>query len=319
MDQEARILDPRRLGAFLADARAEAALSQAALAARCGLAQQQISYFEAGARTPTLEQALRIARALDLPLQRLLSGSDRPGAAPEGLVIEFRRLGIVDLRVRDAAVPGSFRRPEEVLNLALTGAAPDPRVVEAIPAALAWADLDPDLLAGHAAAAGTARRLAWLADAALAIDRRAGFPGGCRKGPLERFLRVIELPGEAEPWDDLGAPAASPPASPIWRRWRIAYDADLDRLRDRAEHLHGLRSRPAGPRLRPPRGGRAVRPWASPPLHAAGGPPMIDEEVLAFLRAIDDDLAHTTPPRARLSTCTCSAARHWSSASASGS
>lgn len=248
MDQEARILDPRRLGAFLADARAEAALSQAALAARCGLAQQQISYFEAGARTPTLEQALRIARALDLPLQRLLSGSDRPGAAPEGLVIELRRLGIVDLRVRDAAVPGSFRRPEEVLNLALTGAAPDPRVVEAIPAALAWAVLDPHLLAGHAAAAGTARRLAWLADAALAIDRRASFPGGCRKEPLERFLRATELPREAEPWDDLGAPAA-PPASPIWRRWRIAYDADLDRLRDRAEHLHGLRSRPAGPQV----------------------------------------------------------------------
>ena len=270
------------------------------------------------ARTPTLEQALRIARALDLPLQRLLSGSDRPGAAPEGLVIELRRLGIVDLRVRDAAVPGSFRRPEEVLNLALTGAVPDPRVVEAIPAALAWADLDPDLLAGHAAAAGTARRLAWLADAALAVDHRAGFPGGCRKEPLERFLRATELPGEAEPWDDLGPRCRPPPrrsggvggspTTPIWTGCATVPNTSTAFAPDRR-----------APRFRPPRGGRAVRPWASPPLHAAGGPPMIDEEVLAFLRAIDDDLAHTTPPRARLSTCTCSAARHWSSASASGS
>ena len=41
-------------------------------------------------------------------------------------------------RVGDAPVPGAFRRPEEVLNLALTGAAPDPRIVEAIPDRVLW-------------------------------------------------------------------------------------------------------------------------------------------------------------------------------------
>jgi transcriptional regulator with XRE-family HTH domain len=242
MDPEAPNPELTRLGRHLALARAESGLSQAALAARCGLAQQQVSNFESGARTPSLAQALRLARALDAPVQRLLTGTDRPPAGPEGLAVELRRLGVVDLWVRGAATPGAFRRPEEVIALALSGEAPDPRVIEAVPAALAWADLDPHLLAGHAAAAGVTRRVAWLADVALAVDRQSGFPGGCRRGPLELFLRSAEPPGEAEALDGLGAPAAAPPASPIWRRWRVAYDADLDRFRDRAEHLHAART-----------------------------------------------------------------------------
>jgi transcriptional regulator with XRE-family HTH domain len=254
MVPETPTADLERLGTYLAHSRLESGLSQAALAARCGLAQQQVSYFEAGLRIPTLPQALRIAGALDIPIQRLLTGSDRPGAGPASLAIELRRLGVVDLRVGDPAVPGSFRRPEEVINLAIEGEAPDPRIVEAIPAALAWADLDPDLLVGHAKAAGTTRRLAWLADVALAIDRQAGFPGGCRKGPLGRFLRDVDLPGESEPWDDLGKPAAVPSTSPLWRRWRIAYDAELSQFRRRAEHLQSLRigsaTRPASSRAR---------------------------------------------------------------------
>jgi transcriptional regulator with XRE-family HTH domain len=247
--------DLGRLGIYLTQSRVEAGLSQAALAARCGLAQQQISFFEAGLRIPTLPQVLRIARALDIPIQRLLTGSDRPGAGPEGLAVELRRLGVVDLRVGDPAVPGSFRCPEEVINLALAGEAPDPRIVEAVPVALAWADLDPDLLLAHARANGTTRRLAWLADVALAIDRQAGFPGGCHKGPLERFLRNTDLPAETEPWEDLGKPAAEPSTSPLWRRWRITYDAELSRFRQRAEHLQSLRigsaTRPVSPRARP--------------------------------------------------------------------
>ena len=255
MAPEAPTSDLDRLGTHLARGRAESGLSQAALAARCGLAQQQVSFFEAGLRIPTLPQALRIARILDIPIQRLLTGSDRPGAGAAGLAIELRRLGVVDLRVGDPAVPGSFRRPEEVINLAIAGEAPDPRIVEAIPAALAWADLDPDLLAGHAKAAGTTRRLAWLADIALAIDRQSGFPGGCREGPLGRFLREVALPGESEPWDDLGKPATAPSSSPLWRRWRIAYDADLSRFGQRAEHLHSIR---IGPGIRPARPRRRV-------------------------------------------------------------
>jgi transcriptional regulator with XRE-family HTH domain len=230
------------LGTHLAGARLGSGLSQAALAAKCGLAQQQISYFESGLRTPTLEQVLRIARALDIPIQRLLTGADRAGDGVESLCLELRRLGIVDLWVRDARVPGSFRRPEEVVSLALSGEAPDPRIIEAIPAVLAWNDLDPRRLASHAGAIGATFRLAWLAEVALAIDRRSGFPGGCRGGPLERFLLATELPSPSAAWDDLGRPAAEPPNSPLARRWKIAYDAAQDQFRSRAESLHSLRS-----------------------------------------------------------------------------
>jgi transcriptional regulator with XRE-family HTH domain len=230
-----------QFGIHLASARSGAGLSQTALAAKCGLSQQQISYFESGLRTPTLEQALNLARVMDIPIQRLLTGDDRPGAGLEDLSIQLRRLGLVDLWVRDARVPGSFRRPEEVVSLALSGQAPDPRIVEGMPAALAWADLDPHLLAAHAIVTGTSCRLAWLAEIALAIDRQSGFPGGCHREPLERFLLAVEVPGPSAAWDDLGRPAPEPPNSPLARRWRISYDAAQAQFRIRAQILHSLR------------------------------------------------------------------------------
>jgi transcriptional regulator with XRE-family HTH domain len=254
LNRETTTADLNGLGGYLARARVEASLSQTALAARCGLAQQQISYFEAGRRTPTLEQALRIARTLDIPIQRLLTGTDRPGTEMEDLALELRRLGLVDLKVRGVSVPGAFRSPEEVLNLALSGAAPDPRILEALPAALAWTDLKCDLLAGHATVAGTTYRLAWLADVVLAIDRKEGFPGGCHKDPLARFLERIDRPDESRAWDSLGKPSTETPQSPIWRRWKINYDAGLAQFQERASHLHWLRTQSLSrSRLRPAR------------------------------------------------------------------
>jgi transcriptional regulator with XRE-family HTH domain len=241
MNPETMPAELHQFGAHLAGARSDSGLSQAALASKCGLAQQQISYFESGLRFPTLEQTLRISRALDAPIQRLLTGTNRAGVGLDGLAIELRGLGIVDLWVRDAPIPGAFRRPEEVISLALSGGAPDPRVIEAIPAVLAWADLDPSVLAAHAITTGTTYRLAWLADIALAIDRQSGFPGGCHRGPLEKFLLAVELPDRSAPWDDLGKPGAEPPNSPLARRWRIAYDAAQDQFRSRSESLHSIR------------------------------------------------------------------------------
>ena len=241
MNSEADFIDLRQFGEHLAASRLNSGLSQGRLASRCGLAQQQISYFESGVRFPSLEQALRICRALDVPMQRLLTGTDRAGVDLGSLAIELRGLGVVDLWVRDATVPGAFRRPEEVICLALSGDAPDPRIVEAIPAVLAWADLDPCVLAAHAINSGTTYRLAWLADIALAIDRRSGFPGGCRRKPLEGFLQGVELPDRSAPWDDLGRPGAGPPDWPLARRWRVAYDAAPSQFLDRAAGLHSSR------------------------------------------------------------------------------
>ena len=197
-----------------------------------------------GQRRPTLDQLIRIAKALEVPIQRLLGGSDRPGTELREIAIELRHLGIVDLWVKDAVMPGAFRRAEEMIALAVAGHEPEPRIVEAIPAVLAWNLIDPILLRAYGLTMKprTARRLAWLADVALAIDRRGGFPGGCHKEPLARLVRIIRAPSaERDRWDCLGRPMAKQPTSPIWRRWRIRYDANLDVFEQRARHLDELR------------------------------------------------------------------------------
>jgi transcriptional regulator with XRE-family HTH domain len=242
----------RDLGSFLAAARRERGLSQAELAARCNLSQAQVSYFEVGQRRPTLDQLIRLARALDVSIQRLIAGTDRPGTDVRDIAIELQHLGLVDLWVADPTVPGAFRRAEEVIALAVSGHEPDPRIVEAIPAILAWNEINPKLLRAYSLTTRprTARRLAWLADIALAIDRRGGFPGGCRREPLERFTRMIPTAASRpDAWDSLGRPMAKGPTSPLWKRWRISYDADLAGFERRARHLDELRRRAGASRV----------------------------------------------------------------------
>src|SRR5947207_11652544 len=158
----------RNLGTNLLLLRLERGLSQGRLARECKLSQAQVSLFEAGRRLPSLDQFVRLARALDVPLQRLLSGFDRPGVALKDLAVELRQLGATDLWVADAAVPGAARRPEEVIALAVSGSSPDPRVVETLPALLSWNEINPLILKAHGIATKTNYRLAWLADVALA-------------------------------------------------------------------------------------------------------------------------------------------------------
>jgi transcriptional regulator with XRE-family HTH domain len=231
------------LGRHLLSARAERGYSQGRLAVECGLTQAQVSLFETGRRLPSLEQFVRIARTLDVPLQRLVGGADRAGTGLRDLAVELRRLGAADLWVADAVVPGSARGPEEVITLAISGGAPDPRVVETIPTLLSWNELNPVILRAHGIVTRTTRRLAWLADVALAIERQQGFPGGCRRGPLERFLKAVEPPGEGVAWDDLGRPGEGPAVSPLWRRWGISYGATLDDFERRATELASARVR----------------------------------------------------------------------------
>jgi transcriptional regulator with XRE-family HTH domain len=238
------------LAASLSLARQEQGFSQTELAARCGLSQAQISYLEVGLRQPTLDQLLRIARALGTSVQKLLTGANRPGTDLKDLALELRSLGLVDLWIKSPIVPGAFRCPEETLSLAVSGSEPDPRILEAIPAVLAWNELAPVLLRAYGLLTRphTTRRLAWLADVALAIDRRGGFPGGCRRDQLARFIKMISHPDRKPPrWDSLGRPMAKTPASPIWKRWKICHDSDLDAFQQRANHLHESRTKTPEP------------------------------------------------------------------------
>jgi len=235
----------QKLGLYLAIARLEKGLSQSELADRCRLAQTQISYFESERRRPTLDQLLRIARALDVSIQKLIGGSDRPGTELRDVAFELRHLGIADLWVKGALIPGALRHAEEVIALSVSAPEPDPRIIEAIPAALAWNEIDPVLLRAYGLTSGTrtVRRMAWLADVALAIDRQGGFPGGCERTPLDRFTRIIRPPApQRRTWDSLGHPMASAAKSPLWKRWKINYDASLDEFKSRAEHLNELRA-----------------------------------------------------------------------------
>ena len=245
------------LGLYLRAARFQRVLSQSELAAMSGLSQTQISYFEAGQRLPSLDQLFQIARALDASIQELIEGSDKPRTDLKGVAVELRHMGIADLWVKDALVPGAFRRPEDLIALVVAPEEPDPRILEAVPAMLAWNEIDPILLQAHGLTNGprVCRRLAWLADMTLAIDKQGGFPGGCRKDALARFARLVSLPdADREVWDSLGRPMAKLPPSALWRRWRISYDADLGEFKARAQHLVELRSA----RRRTPTCGRSL-------------------------------------------------------------
>jgi transcriptional regulator with XRE-family HTH domain len=241
------VTEMEKLGLYIKAARIQGGLSQSDLGARSGLSQTQISYFEAGARLPSFDQLLRVAAALDVSIQKLIAGSDRPGTDLRDIVIELRQLGIVDLWVRDAQVPGAFRRPEELIALVVAPEEADPRIVEAVPAILAWNEFDPTLLQAFGLTSGprTCRRLAWLADVTLAIEKQGGFPGGCRRESLARFTRLVPLAdANQDDWDSFGRSSTKPSSSPLWKRWRIRYDSSLDEFKERAKLLDQLRKQP---------------------------------------------------------------------------
>jgi transcriptional regulator with XRE-family HTH domain len=48
-----------------------------ALAVKAGLSQQMISYVERGIRNPTLDTLLRITKALDVPLAKLITRAEK--------------------------------------------------------------------------------------------------------------------------------------------------------------------------------------------------------------------------------------------------
>jgi transcriptional regulator with XRE-family HTH domain len=250
MTQHLPIPELTDIGRRIAALRKQRGLTKAELAARSGLKSPQIVYFESGQRTPDLGHLLRLARALEAPLQRFLTGTDRPGAEWPDLALELRRLGLVDLWVAGALVPGAFRHPEEVAAACLATDSPEARVVEGLPALLSWNRWNPTLLRAFAKVAGrpVARRLAWLADVALTIDKQGGMPGGCvGRKDLTRFVDLIKVPPRDAAWDGLGRPTAGAPTSPVWRRWRISYPATLETFRERAARLaadHQAEGRP---------------------------------------------------------------------------
>jgi transcriptional regulator with XRE-family HTH domain len=244
------------IGTNLRLARLRSGLTQKDLALRSGLRQPDVSRIEKGGRSVSLEEALVLGGILNVPLQWFLTGAVRPGKELPDLAADLRFLGMVDLLVPSARLPGAFRSAEEALVCAVGVDRPDPRVVEALPAVLAWNRWRPGVLEALARAEHprAAARLAWLAECVLVIDRQDRFPGGMVSGEdLVGFLDRISRPDEP---DDLGYPAVEESVHRIWSYWRIRYAGDLTAFRLRAQRLHGLRSRSGYGRI-PSGGGHA--------------------------------------------------------------
>jgi transcriptional regulator with XRE-family HTH domain len=234
-------------GRNLFAARARLGMTQKELASAVGVGQADISQMENSLRLPSAEQWLRLADALHVSMQWFLTGSNRPGLELRDIAVQLQELGIRDLYVKDAAVPFAFLPPEQVIVAAMAGEAPSPRILEAMPAVLAWNTWDLPLLRAYSEQGGrrTLNRLRWLADVALTIHRNQGFPGGC---PAMTALETWTAnPDSKEPFpqaneapDSLGYDSATTPVPPVSKRWRIAYPATLAAFRDRAKRLHSL-------------------------------------------------------------------------------
>lgn len=235
----------------LGDARFRAGLTQQEVSAAVGIHQGELSLMEQGKRLPSVPQLVNLARVLGVSLQYLLTGFNRPGVlGVADLALQLAELGIADLHFEKAPVPGAFLNDEEAIALALAGNAPDARIVEAMPAVLAWNKTRPDLLRAFAKThdGRIENRIAWLSDIALTIHRTRGFPGGfSHVADLEKYVNETEKPKTD---DSLGFAAENHPRPLVTLRWRIGYPAPLNMFQARAERLAELREAEFGRFLR---------------------------------------------------------------------
>jgi transcriptional regulator with XRE-family HTH domain len=246
-------LDPELIGQHLELARKAAGLTQAALAAAARINRIQIVRMEAGLTVPRLDETVRLAEVLKVPLEYLSAGRFTPTYDLQGIALELYRLGIRDLEVSNPRVPGSFRHKEELLVLAVSGDRPEPRIVEAIPFLLLLRNFLIPLVQGYAVGFYQKEalvRLAWLSEIALALNRLSTMPrlplGSTPTGRLSTPTHLLRLIRSAEKTrdgkrqfepDSLGYPSTEN-NSPIWRRWNITYAGTMKDFLNRAIELH---------------------------------------------------------------------------------
>jgi hypothetical protein len=129
----------------------------------------------------------------------------------------------LDLQAGKQFTIWAVREVEEVIITALT--APDPRVIERLPALFFLHPMmRPAVLWGYAADRGVEQRLGWLIDVALEIvEHGRGQMTDVLREP--RLEQLFEANRATWPWDGLGSPCSDRTMlEPIWKRWRIDYD-----------------------------------------------------------------------------------------------
>jgi transcriptional regulator with XRE-family HTH domain len=230
-----------QLGAHLQAARRDAGLTQSILASRAGLRQRDISLIEQGRWQPSLRVLTNLARQLDVPLQHFLTGRSQLDQESTDLTFELRQLGIIDLDISHAVVPGAFREPEETWCLALAGNRPDPRVVEALPFVLLhhhWR-IRKMLAFARMHDRRIVYRTAWLAEIAQLLRERWHVHQTARQ--QSQFSKLVQFGKKPAERDDLGSPALVPERlPPVYKRWNILYSMKLADFEKRGHHLHEL-------------------------------------------------------------------------------
>ncbi|HKB04898.1 MAG TPA: helix-turn-helix transcriptional regulator [Gemmataceae bacterium] len=225
-----------RVGANLRQTRLKARLTQQVLAKRSGINRTSLVKIELGQYALSIDEVTRLAGALRVPVQQFLTGKTRPSADLRGIAFELYHLGVRDYLVEEAAVPGAFRPPEEVVVLALRGDRPETRLIDAMPFVLATHPLNQGLALAFANIHDrrVRVRLAWLSEVTLALARNSAFPVAVQKaGGLEGFVKRAK---KADEPDSLGHPASAR-TGPLWRRWNITYGGTMDDFLQRARAL----------------------------------------------------------------------------------
>ena len=241
MNTPAPIPPKSKIGSYLASARHNAALTQAQLAKRLGVTRSMIARIESGLSEPDFALTVRLATALNVPLEWFSTGRLQPAEDLAGLAVELHHYGIRDLRVTGARAPGAIRRLEELLPLILRNPRPSVRVIDALPYVLAnnpiisLLPLELTWLGGWPL---VERRFGWLCEAVEVLHRTAGFPHLPEAVERCAWAAVnIGHPTPDEPLDSLGVPGENPPL--LWRRWRISYAGTLNDFATRAAELAG--------------------------------------------------------------------------------
>jgi transcriptional regulator with XRE-family HTH domain len=246
-------LAPNQVGRHLEHARKAAGLTQLALAKATGINRVQIVRMEAGRIVPRLDEVVRLAEVLKVPIEWFIAGRCMPTHDLRGIALELYRLGVRDLEVSGMQVPGACRTREEILVHAVGGDQPEPRIIEAIPFLLLQGYFFPPLVHGYTMwlDGRAVTRLAWLSEIALALNRLSAMPllreastlTGRRAQP--RHLQAFIWRGEeaqkkrkanARP-DSLGHPGTGN-RSPIWKRWNISYAGTMDDFKRRTLEVH---------------------------------------------------------------------------------
>lgn len=229
------------LGKHLSTARKACQLTQSALAQRAGLRQRDISLMEQGRWQPSLRILTNLARNLDVSLQYFIDGNNDADDSPHALTLELRSLGIVDLQMTNAIVPGGFREREKVLALSLSGDHPDPRIIEALPYVLLLHRWNVELFRAYVRKLDkrAMHRAAWLAEIALIIKDQLPLTRTVhQERTLVAFLRLATKPSKP---DDLGTPPlATSRLPPYYQRWNIRYTATVADFLRRGRSLHEL-------------------------------------------------------------------------------